>query len=83
MFVAVTKISFDEAISPYDGKELKSLCESIKSGLGGAYSYQDKLSGQYCVITTCLDYKQEKLSQKLDRVSAFCRNLDLGGFLLN
>lgn len=79
MYVAVSKIVFEAGESPYDNREIKSLVTSLEKRFAiCAKNCKDPGTGQYSIVTTLLDHKQESLNQRLDKISDFCEESGFG-----
>ena len=78
MFVAVSRLTFEDEPSAYDNKELKSLCERIKSRFQVCVKVENSSQSFPRIVISALEHSQAVLDKKLDQVTDYCENSGFG-----
>ncbi|SMF55638.1 hypothetical protein [Pseudobacteriovorax antillogorgiicola] len=79
MFIAVTRIVFEDQQTTYDKRELKALTEKIKSRFHVCVKInKPQEAGIPAIVISALEHSQNQLDQKLDRIADFCEESGFG-----
>jgi uncharacterized protein YlxP (DUF503 family) len=80
MYFAVAQITFEDEVTSYDYKELKSLTEKLRARFRICVRVADgsPQSAPPAIVIAALHPQQESLSRLLDQVVEFCENSGFG-----